>query len=207
MMISEETLKQLREALSSYMSPPRREHSLSVEKECAVIGKVCRMTEEEISMLRVSALLHDLTRELPLEKQLALFEKSNTPLPADGILSTAVLHQFTSPMVISSDFPAFDLPEITQPIASHTTGKKEMSLPAKILFLADIIEPKRLHRFCRETRKKFYEHLGEENLIDSTLLACLGDTITHLIVKGDRVSVQTLEAYNYYSLRKDKEKN
>ena len=155
MFFDEAFLLDLRTQIASYMSQHRLLHSLAVERECAVIGKLCRLGEETVSALRVSALLHDLTKEMPFTEQLSLLAAHGLSPTADELACSDILHQRTAPLLIKKDFPACDSPDIIAPISTHTTGKPNMTTEEKILFLADVIEPRRKHDFCQKMRLHF----------------------------------------------------
>ena len=193
---SEKDLLFLREEIRRRLSPPRAEHSVSVELECAVIGKIEKLSETDILFLRVSGLLHDLTREMPVEKHVALLREFRVDLPDDGVLSGAVLHQLTAPIVISVEYPAFCDPVVLDPIRTHTTGDAHMSKAQKILFLADMIEPKRKHRACREMRTYYYTHVQEEGNLDRSVCMTLKGTISHLLEIQSPIAAKTVSAYN-----------
>ena len=118
------------------------------------------------------------------------------PLPSDGVLSAAVLHQITSPLLIASDYPEFAVPKILDPIRTHTTGDAGMSKAQKILFLADMIEPKRKHSACRNMRTYYYTHTQEEGNLDKSVFLTLKGTVSHLLESESPVSLKTVRAYN-----------
>ncbi len=203
MVFDEAFLADLRKAIEPYMSQPRLLHTLAVERECAVIGKVCSLHEQELSALRVSALLHDLTKEMTKEEHLALLKENGLSPSADEMLSEEILHQRTSPLLIQKRFPACSCPAVTSPILSHTTGKPAMTTAEKILFLADVIEPRRKHEFCQQMRLHFYTRLQQGDplaVVDGTLLLCLKSTIAHLSEQNRPIALASVEAYNHYTV-------
>ena len=67
MNISCESLCLLREKLRSVLSEHRYEHTLGVERAAVRIGERC--LPEMICELRAAALLHDVAKEMKMEKQ------------------------------------------------------------------------------------------------------------------------------------------
>ena len=88
-----------------------------------------------------AAILHDITKKSPVEEQLQYCEKR-------GIINfsfrpefEATLHAFSGAAAAALEFGVS--PEVESAIRWHTTGKADMSLLEKILWLADYIEPSR----------------------------------------------------------------
>lgn len=198
MFIDENTVLDLRPQIKDYMTESRFAHSLSVEHECEVIGKISKMTYENTLLLRISALLHDIAKEMTADEQIKLLNESNVEFDTDCLSSPEILHQYTAIALIRRDFSQFDTEKITSPILSHSTGKPDMSLSEKILYIADIIEQKRRNVFCRKIREYYYNRQGENNSLDSTLLLCLSGSISHLLKRRNHIAGLTVDAYNYY---------
>ena len=67
-MFSESDILTLREKVKPYLTEKRYSHTLAVEKEAAYLGSI--YLPEKIAELRVSALLHDVTKKCDFEKVL-----------------------------------------------------------------------------------------------------------------------------------------
>jgi predicted HD superfamily hydrolase involved in NAD metabolism len=84
-------------------------------------------------------------------------------------------------------------PEILSAILCHTTGKPDMSMLDKILYIADYIEPRRYKADnLPEMRRLAYEDL------DKTMYAILAGTLEYLEKKGGNIDPMTLDAYEYF---------
>ena len=85
-------------------------------------------------------------------------------------------------------------PDILNAIQNHTTGRKNMSLLEKIIFVADYIEPGRKHApNLAEVRKLAFMD------IDRALLMILRDTLQYLKASGGDIDPMTEETWRYYS--------
>ena len=83
--------------------------------------------------------------------------------------------------------------EILNAIACHTTGKPEMTVLDKILYIADYIEPRRYKADnLPQIRRMAYEDL------DQTMYAILKGTLEYLQRKGGCIDPMTLQAYEYF---------
>ncbi|TCS91154.1 putative HD superfamily hydrolase involved in NAD metabolism [Keratinibaculum paraultunense] len=84
-------------------------------------------------------------------------------------------------------------------IRYHTTGRENMSLLEKIVYVADIIEPGRKFEGVDTIRQLAYED------IDKCLLYALDRTIVFVISKGKLIHLDTIKARNQLIILKDLE--
>ncbi|ARW46272.1 Nicotinate-nucleotide adenylyltransferase (plasmid) [Bacillus licheniformis] len=80
--------------------------------------------------------------------------------------------------------------DILSAIRFHTSGRPNMTLLEKVVYVADYIEPGRRFPGVEEVRT-----LAEEDL-DSALIQALKNTITFLISKNQAVYPETVATYN-----------
>ena len=79
-----------------------------------------------------------------------------------------------------------------------------MNVFDKILFLADYIEPSRTHDSCKKVRAFCYESLQKRGqaaagaILDEACLACLDDTLSYLVAKGNIIDLETVKARNSF---------
>jgi predicted HD superfamily hydrolase involved in NAD metabolism len=81
--------------------------------------------------------------------------------------------------------------ELLSAVRWHTTGKEDMSLFEKIIYVADLVSDDREYPDADEVRQ-----LAEENL-DKTLLRGLSFTIEDNAKKYKLIHADTVKAYNY----------
>ncbi|SDZ34452.1 putative HD superfamily hydrolase of NAD metabolism [Proteiniborus ethanoligenes] len=81
--------------------------------------------------------------------------------------------------------------DIIDAIKYHTTGKPNMSLLQKIIYIADYIEPSRDFFGVDEIRKLAYDDLNK------ALLKAMDNTIKHVIDRGYYIHPDTIAARNY----------
>lgn len=198
--ITEAALDALRKELSHRVTGKRFLHTLGVEKEIARLGE--RYLPNDISRLRAAGLLHDITKEYSTEEQLALCARYGIRVTEADRLSPKIFHARTAPYVISDEFPAFADPVILDAIAKHTTGAREMSLFAKLLYLADYIEETRTFSDCVTLREAFWapmdklEPAARIEHLNRILLRSYDMTIAALIEEGSIVAPATVDARN-----------
>ena len=200
--ITEEMLAALRDALSKRISPKRFRHTLGVEREIERLGQL--YLPASVLSLRAAALLHDLTKELSTEEQIALCELHGIPITNVDCISPKTFHAKTAYPVIVHEFPEYATDEILDAVRKHTTGAAEMSIFAKLLYLADYIEDTRTFPDCITLRGLFWDGVkntdGSEeallDLLDKTLLISFDMTISCLIRENSAISKETVEARN-----------
>ena len=199
--ITEDALSGLRETVFGILSPKRFRHTAAVEDMVARLsGLYC---PEQTMQLRAAALLHDITKELPVQEQVLLCNAYGIPVDAGDLLAPKTLHARTAAAQIPVDYPAFADPLIVSAVRWHTTGHAGMTLTEKLLYLADYIDASRTFRSCVLLRRYFWGAEPEKltpqernTLLRETLLLSYDMTIRDLLEEGTPVAADTVEARN-----------
>ncbi len=197
-MITTENIEKIKSRLPEFISEKRMKHTLAVADEAKKLAEIFGMSEYDCERLYVAGLLHDITKECSFERQLEICKKFGETWSKSDEKSPKVFHSVTGALMARKLFPETADDEICLAIRSHTTGREDMTLSEKILYLADYIEPTRTFPDCVELRKMFYaandftvEHL------DRILLASFDMTLTSLISDGAFVHEKTVSARNF----------
>ncbi len=179
-------LEDLRCAALSMLKPSRVPHVLGTEEEAAALARRWGADEEAA---RRAALLHDCTKKFDREQHEAVCRLYGIQLDREERREEKLLHALTGAAVAKHVFGVSR--EGESAIRWHTTGKADMSLLEKIIYLADYIEPTR--EFCdlRELRKLAYEDL------DQALLLGLTMAVEDLREKGTAVHSNSVYARDY----------
>ena len=141
-------------------------------------------------LARRAGILHDCTKYLDLDEQLALCEKYRVPLDSLERVTVKLLHSKTGAAIARH---VFGEPEaVCNAIYWHTTGKADMDLLSKILYLADYIEPSRApFEGLEELRRLAYTDM------DKALLLGCEMTIEDMEERGVPVHTNTLQARDF----------
>jgi nicotinate-nucleotide adenylyltransferase len=185
----------LREKIKGYMSVYRYNHTISVAKECEKLAELFGIDGKK---LVISAYLHDINKEMDIQEQIELCRHFGVDIDEDTLNSPKTLHSFSAPFLIKRDFPEYDEESITLPIKYHTTGRENMSLSEKLLYLTDYIEPTRKFEECVKLRNSFYS--SEEDLqkrLDRVILDSLRYTIDELKANNQFIHPETINAYRF----------
>ena len=180
------TPEALRPIALSYLKPKRMPHVLGTEQEAVCLAE---KYGADVTKARIAALLHDCTKKLDMDEQLALCRQYAIPLDELEQKALKLLHSKTGAAIARDVFAVDD--EIYNAILYHTTGKPDMTLLEKIIYLADYIEPTRDFPGVETLRKTVYEDL------DRGLLLGLTMTIDEMEEMGNPVHHMTRDARDY----------
>ena len=180
------TLEELRPIALSYLKPKRIPHVLGTEKTAAALAE---RYGADIHKARIAALLHDSTKRLSMEEQLALCEYYHIALDELERKALKLLHAKTGAALARDVYGADD--DIYHAILWHTTGKPDMTLLEKVIYLADFIEPSRDFDGVDALRAAVWEDL------DKGLEMGLAMTVEEMTEMGNPVHRNTLEALDY----------
>ena len=136
--VSEEARKQFFESavwMYKYLGAKRLLHTLNVGYLSAHLADVFGCDKDKAL---IAGALHDCAKELPIEKQNELAKKYS----GDLFTEKKLLHSPAGATFAKEEFGIEDK-EILDAICYHTTGRGDMSILEKIVYLADKIEPSR----------------------------------------------------------------
>ena len=199
---SEEMLSALREKVSFEMGEKRYAHTLEVEKMAIRLGAI--YAPSDIPMLRAAALLHDVTKERTAEEHIAICESFGICVTEAERRAPKMFHARTAALVIPQKYPEFASDELISAIRYHTTGRADMSIYEKIIYLADYIDMSRKYEDCVELRNYFFdfdfENASEEEKMEQlrkTLIKSYDVTIKSLLEDSKTIDPCTFEARNF----------
>ena len=146
--------RELRACSYSMIKAKRIAHVQGTEGEAARLARRWGADEEKA---RRSAILHDCTKYLNMEEQLQLCAKYGIVLDDLERQAVKLLHAKTGACVARDVYGVSD--DMYEAIFWHTTGKADMTLLEKILYIADYMEPTRDFPGVERLRALAYEDL------------------------------------------------
>ena len=180
------SLEDLRCVALSMLDPRSIPHVLGTEETAAALALRWGADEESA---RRAALLHDCTKKFDKELQMALCRQYGIEPDAAERREGKLLHAITGAAVAYADFGVSG--EVRDAIRWHTTGKADMTLLEKIIYLADYIEPTRDFCDLTELRRLAFEDL------DGALLLGFTMAVEDLAKKGMPVHPNSVLARDY----------
>jgi len=157
--------------LKEVMQEKRYKHTLGVVDAAMYLANKYGADPVEA---KIAALLHDYAKDFS-EEQLKNYVKEHQ-LEADRVLMEAyqLLHGKVAAAIAEKEF-SIENQDIIRAIENHTTGRANMSLLEKIIYLADFIEIGRSYPGVDELRLR-----AEENL-DKAVLLAFNNTIKYVL--------------------------
>ena len=171
-----------------YLDEYRIAHVAGCESEAVCLAMYWG---EDSELAAEAGILHDITKRCSFDQQLQLCEKYGIINDNSELLNPKLLHAKTGAALARDLFGVSDT--VYEAIRWHTTGKKDMSLFEKILYLADYIEPTRDFEGIEELRELAFTDL------DAAMALGLGMTIDEIRRGGKEPYHDTLDAYEWYS--------
>ncbi|SFU35230.1 bis(5'-nucleosyl)-tetraphosphatase (symmetrical) YqeK [Butyrivibrio sp. M55] len=184
-----EITQKLRKELEKELKPDRYDHTLGVAYTSASLAMVHGANVEKAL---IAGFLHDCAKCLSHEEQLSICEKNNIEVTDVERRNHSLLHAKAGIYIASTKYEVRD-PEILNAIRYHTTGRENMSLLEKIVYIADFIEPNRKPLDDMNIiRKEAFEYL------DKCLAHILHNSIIYLRTIGKECDDTTMKAYEFY---------
>ena len=180
---------EIKKDLKNILSGKRYEHTLGVEYTSACLAM---RYGADMEKARMAGLLHDCAKSLSSEEKLEYCKKFGMPVSEYERKNPELLHAKLGACFANTKYGISD-PEILSAITWHTTGKPDMDLLDKIVFVADYMEPNRNQvPDLAEVRKLAFQNL------DQCLFLILKDTIDYLAGKKSVTDPMTQRTYDYY---------
>jgi len=179
-------MEQLEAVVVSLLKKNRVAHVLSCRDTSQELARIWGANEEDAAR---AGLLHDITKALDGPLQLTLCQAYGTILSDFSRQNPKTLHALTGSMVAQRIFG--ENPAVVSAIASHTTGKADMNVLEKIIYVADYMEPNR--DFPGVERLRHYAVTD----LDLALKTGLEMTLAMLKEQGREVSKESQEALSW----------
>lgn len=184
-----EISQKLRKEMEKQLKPDRFDHTLGVAYTAASMAIV---HGADIQKALIAGMLHDCAKCMDHETQIKICEKNKIEITDVERRNHSLLHAKVG-MYLAKTKYEIDDPEILGAIRWHTTGKENMSLLEKIVYIADFIEPnrKQLEDMAVIRKEAFTD-------IDKCMAHILYNSIRYLKTIGKECDETTMTAYEYY---------
>ena len=176
-------MEQLESVVVRLLNPNRVAHVLGCRDTAVELAKHWGADETDAAR---AAILHDITKAIDGPLQLTLCDAYGKILSDFSKRYPKTLHALTGSLVAERIFG--ENRQVVSAIEWHTTGKADMSLLEKIIYIADYIEPNRTIPGVEALRQLAFTDL------DAALKMGLEMTLEHLKKQGSEVSPESREA-------------
>lgn len=187
-------IQKLRKSLKAKLSAARYEHTLSVSFTAVALAMRYGYNLEKAEL---AGLLHDCAKGFDDETMIQKCQKKKVPLTEEELNAPAVIHAKLG-AVLAKDKYEIEDEEILDAIRYHTTGRENMTLLDKIIYVADYIEPRRNKApHLDELRKLAFIDL------DEALFQIMKNTLEYLESRGGSIDSMSERAYQYYKEQRE----
>ena len=195
-MNKDKSLKKLRMRIEKVQDAKRFEHTLGV---CYTAACLAMVHGADVRAAQIAGLLHDCAKCMSDKKRLAICEKAGLEVTDPERRNPFLLHAKVGAYLAETKY-GYEDHDILNAVRYHTTGRPEMSLLEKIVFIADYLEPgrKQAPNLDKLRQLAFTD-------LDRTLCMILEDTLSYLKSNGGEIDPATECTYQYYSVEKTKE--
>ena len=132
-------IQKMQKKLKSHLDKERYEHTLGVMYTAAAMA-MCH--GEDMEKALTAGLLHDCAKCIPGDKKLRLCGRYHLSISEAEASNPSLLHAKLGAYLAAKKYHVRDR-DILNAIASHTTGRPDMSTLEKIIYIADYMEPGR----------------------------------------------------------------
>ncbi len=176
----------MKDKLKQYLDEDRYIHSIEVMNLSVELARRYGENEQKAA---VAGILHDCAKCLPHDKMMEMCLKYNADIDSIMMEEKALIHGPLGERMARYVFDIQDF-DILMSIKYHSTGRKDMTLLDKIIYIADYIEPGRSFSGIDEIRAQVKVNL------DRAILMAIDNTIQFILSKGALIHPYTIDARN-----------
>lgn len=173
--------------LKEKLSDKRYYHTECVANKAVELAKIYNVNSDKAYL---AGLLHDITKQQDIETQLKMIKDFDIIYNNVEKESYKLYHSISGYIYVKTILKIED-EDILNAIKYHTTGRKDMSVLEKIVFVADSISEDRKYKEVEKLRE-----LAIINL-DLCLLELLKMLINKLFNNNSKINIDTFECYNH----------
>ena len=188
-------MKKIKKYLKKHLTKERYHHTVGVAYTAMSMAmKYNPQPDNNEFMIKaeIAGLLHDCAKCMDNDKKIRICNKNQISYSKIEAENPYLLHGKVGAYIARREFDILD-EDILNAITWHTTGRPDMSLLEKIIFVADYIEPSR-------------RPIPELNLIsqlaftdiDQAVIKILENTLKYLNEKGNPIDDMTQKTYDSY---------
>ncbi len=158
------TFKDYEQIIKNNMKDKRFSHCKNVAKEAVALAEIHGADTDKA---KLAGILHDATKEFSFERQLQIIKDGGIILDDIEKISTNLWHAISG-SVYARDVLHIDDEDILNAIRYHTSGRVNMSLLEKIIYVADYTSAERSFEGVDYMRKLARKNLNEAILFGTS---------------------------------------
>ncbi len=182
-------IEKIIEQLKKMLKPNRLKHSINVA-ECAVkLSEIYGYIDKDKAYL--AGLVHDCAKYFTKDQIDAYIKKYDIILDPMEVDNIALSHSVIGSYVIQDVFNIQDM-DIINAVRYHTTGRDDMTILEKIIFIADMIEEGR-----NFPGVDYLRELSFSGQLNKAIITSYNNTIKFVIENNQLIHPRSVIARNY----------
>jgi len=141
-------IKEIDKYLKETLSEKRYAHSVKVMEKAEELAKIYNV---DVEVAKTVGLAHDIAKEMTMEQYEKYAKENNVELTEQDRKISVILHGKIGAQICKNKFGFTK--QMQDAILYHTTGRANMSILEKIIYVADKIEDSREYDTVEELRK------------------------------------------------------
>ena len=179
--------KEIENDVKSVLSEYRFTHSLGVAKKAIELAKIYGVQEEIAKKVGIA---HDIAKEMTDEEMIEYAKANNIRIDEIETVKPSLLHGKIGADIAAKKFGFTQ--DMINAIKWHTTGRENMSILEKIIFMADMIEEGR-----NFPGVDYLRELSFNKQLDKALITSFNNTIKFVIDNDQLIHPRSVKARNY----------
>lgn len=175
------------EDVKNTLSEKRFRHSEGVVERAIEYAKIYGANEKEV---KLAAIAHDIAKEIPKDEIIKYAEKIGVELDEIEKINLNLPHAKLGAKICKDKYGFTE--DMANAVKYHTTGRENMSLLEKIIYLADATEPGRTY-----FNIQYYVDLIKKD-IDRGLFEVAKWSIENITSREGILHLDTVKCYNFY---------
>ena len=188
-------IEKILEDVKNTLSEKRYIHSIGVMKQAEYLAK---KYGQDVEIAKAVGIAHDIAKEMTDEEMIEYAKTNNIEIDEIETVKPSLLHGKIGADIATKKYGFTE--DMVNAIKWHTTGRKNMSMLEKIIYVADKTEENRKGtRFNLEKSRE----LSTQN-IDETLIFLMNEFITNNVKNEWLIHPETIKARNDLLLNEGK---
>ena len=179
--------EELYEDVKNMLSEKRFNHSERVVKRAVEYATIYNV---DIEVIKLVAIAHDIAKELTEEENQEYIYKYNIKLDDIEKANKSLWHAKIGAYICKEKYGFTE--DMVNSVRYHTTGRENMSILEKIIYLADATEEGR--EYCSAN---FVDIIKED--IDKGMFEISKWSLTYLLNNNAIIHPDTIKCYNFYN--------
>ena len=180
------SFEEVESAVKDRLSEKRYFHSVCVMERAMELAKIYCV---DVQKARLVGIIHDIAKEMSRDEKLEYAYNNGIEIDDVERVSAELLHAKIGADIAVKEFEFSE--DMAEAIRNHTTGKANMDMLSKVLFIADVTSRDREYN-SRDEMAKLANHD-----LDRAILMNLEFTIKDVVQKGRLLHLDTVRTRNW----------